>query len=105
MSGQTSGSISLDTSKIAEDVAAVLAPVLEQINNHLHALAGQGIEHMITVLENNWPAGADLGAADLAQNLMDAGYALVRIEPVAAPVPADMKRAREDEWFAPGREA
>jgi hypothetical protein len=93
VSGQTSGSISLDLSGVADAVVSGLGPVIAQINNNLERLAGLlasvALDESAAVdaLRRHLPAGtasiqhADMTAVaeHLAEHLAAGGYALVAV--------------------------
>jgi len=138
MSGQTSGSISLDTSALTGAVVQGLQPVIDQVNSNLERLAGLlasvalDEDSAVEVLARHLPEEFFLPdgvfqirvAGHLAEHLAQAGYALVAVAGPAlefearkngfrgvvadvAPVldPVTAQAVREDQWFAPGREA
>jgi hypothetical protein len=91
VSGQTSGSISLDLSGVADSVASSLGPVISQINSNLERLAGLlasvalDEDAAVDALKRNLPAdpaeiwnGAEI-ADYLAEHLAQSGYALVAV--------------------------
>jgi hypothetical protein len=136
MTSQTSGSITLDVSALADSVLTGLNPVMAQINGNLERLSGLlaaaalDEDAAVDVLQQYLPVRAEANgdyadnratAGYLAEHLAQQGYALVAVNGPAlerelarngftgvatVPVvdPAEAQRAREEQWFADGRE-